>query len=228
MIWSAAGPSLTARAVGGALAQFMRPDGTAFADPAQNAIGIRAGCSARTVRKALVELELNGWVGIARETFRGGDNGQAWRKNTYWLTLPKGAEDPSLPLPQGAEDPSSASAEGEEECSDEVRNILPDTTKSNNKTVYTSDFERLWELYPKKVGKIAADRVWKATVRRGTDTETLLRAASRYAAVCRSDGTAQKYIKNPATFFGRDEPWRDYTDEAEAEQRDRPYGGSLR
>ena len=202
MIWSAAGPSPTARAVGAALSQFMRPDGMAFTNPDQAAIGVRAGFSACTVRKALIELEHGNWVGVGRETFRGGDQGQAWRKNTYWLTLPKGEEPPSLPLP-----------EGEEECSGKVRNILPDTTKSNYKIVYTPEFEKAWDTYPRKVGKSAANTAWKATRRRGVDSEILLLTTSRYAAVCSSQRTEQRYIKHAKSFFGPDEPWRDYMDE---------------
>lgn len=217
MIWSATGPSLTARAVGAGLAMFMRPDGTPYVDADQIAIGVNAGCSTRSVRKALVELEQGGWIGVARETFRGGDQGQAWRKNTYWLTIPRGAEAPASPSHQAAEYPASPLPEGAEECSGKVGKISPNTTKRTNKTVYLPEFEKVWAAYPKKVGKLATLRVWKATRKRGVDAETLIRAASRYAAVCKSKGTEQEFIKHPSTFFGQDEWWRDHlADSADA------------
>lgn len=60
-------------------------------------------------------------------------------------------------------------------------------------------FERFWTQYPRKVAKLAAQRAFAQTVKKGVDPEDILRGAMRYVAKC--DGQDPKYIKHPATWL---------------------------
>lgn len=76
----------------------------------------------------------------------------------------------------------------------------------------SADFLTMWADYPLKVERKAAWRAWKAAVRKGVPIADLTRAGQHYATYCQQAGTPAPYIKHGATFFGRDDPWRDWVD----------------
>lgn len=71
-------------------------------------------------------------------------------------------------------------------------------------------FDRIWTTYPRKVERKAALRAFRATVRRvgPSAVSDLAKATANYAEACR--GKDPKYVKHGSTFYGPDEPWRDY------------------
>lgn len=90
-------------------------------------------------------------------------------------------------------------------------------------------FADFWAAYPKKADKRAAEKAYRAAVKRKTPPAHLLAAAKRYAAVTRT--TEPRFIKNPATWLnagayddaheqvaapavGGYEPWRNYPDQS--------------
>lgn len=73
---------------------------------------------------------------------------------------------------------------------------------------YSEEFETLWKAYPKTIGKKATHTKYLATLKKGADHPSLLSATLAYAK--RKEGTEERYIQNGATFFGPQEPWRDY------------------
>lgn len=75
---------------------------------------------------------------------------------------------------------------------------------------YSPEFEQAWSLYPRKVEKLKAYKAWKATLKRKAETTDMILAAKHYRADCDSEQREQKYMKHGATFYGPDEPWRDY------------------
>ena len=73
---------------------------------------------------------------------------------------------------------------------------------------YESDFERIWQVYPKRAGgnsKASAFKSWKARLREGVSSEEILAGVQRYAAYVAATGrTGTEYVKQAATFFGPD------------------------
>ena len=64
------------------------------------------------------------------------------------------------------------------------------------------DFSHFWEIYPKKIAKVPAQRAW--------DRLTLDKKRTAYADIkkCRYNGTEKAYIPNAATYLNQ-ERWED-------------------
>jgi hypothetical protein len=90
-------------------------------------------------------------------------------------------------------------------------------------------FAEFWDAYPKKADKRAAEKAYRAAVKRKAAPAHLLASAKRYAAVTRT--TEPRFIKNPATWLnagayddapaeqlpqasGQHQPWRNYPDQS--------------
>lgn len=65
-------------------------------------------------------------------------------------------------------------------------------------------FSEAWSLYPKRPNnsRSAALKAWEARIRAGCDPQAMLAGVRAYAAFVAREGTAPKYIKQAATFFG--------------------------
>lgn len=96
---------------------------------------------------------------------------------------------------------------------DALRAATP-AAKANGKLEYPPEFEDAWDAYPPRTGanKKATFRAWSARRKAGATAADLLAGAERYAVFVRAERTEERYIKQPATFFGPDEhfalPWR--------------------
>ena len=75
---------------------------------------------------------------------------------------------------------------------------------------YTTDFERVWDVYPRKIGKSSAYAKYCARLKDGWTKEQLLEATLGYAAQVRRLGTEKEYIKHAQTFFGPNTPFTDF------------------
>ncbi|MDI6868546.1 MAG: hypothetical protein QMD88_03115 [Coprothermobacterota bacterium] len=75
---------------------------------------------------------------------------------------------------------------------------------------YPQDFETFWSAYPRRIEKRRAFRAWQARLREGISPETLINCARNYAEYVLLKGTAECYIKHPATFLGPDRPFEDW------------------
>ena len=87
---------------------------------------------------------------------------------------------------------------------------LQPTSKKKSTLDYPTAFERMWEKYPRRSGKQAAFRKWKATLKEGATEDQLFKSVVAYAEECRKEDKEQQYIKMAKTFFGQDEWWREY------------------
>lgn len=85
---------------------------------------------------------------------------------------------------------------------------LPTNTITNK--TYTPKFENLWGHYPRKIEKKLAFKKYKATLKKGTNEEDLLKATLNYEKAMA--GKEQQHIKHGATFFGSNEPWKEWVD----------------
>lgn len=83
------------------------------------------------------------------------------------------------------------------------------------KKTYPDEFERVWSIYPKRVGgnsKSDAFKAWHARIRDGTSAEEMFSGVERYAAFVKFEGNLNtQYVKQAKTFFGPglhfSEPW---------------------
>lgn len=69
---------------------------------------------------------------------------------------------------------------------------------------YSVEFELAWDAYPKREGASKKDafKAWSARLKNGVLPSVMIDGVTRYAAYCKSQGTDQRYIKQPVTFFG--------------------------
>jgi very-short-patch-repair endonuclease len=62
-------------------------------------------------------------------------------------------------------------------------------------------FDQFWAAYPRKIGKIGAQKAWQRVTRKSTDPALIIEAAGRFARECSQSGTAAKYITHPARWL---------------------------
>jgi|SRR6267154_263408 len=69
-----------------------------------------------------------------------------------------------------------------------------------------ADFEKFWNLYPKRPGanKTQAQKAWDARLNTDVAIEDMLRGADRYRRYCETMNVEPQYIKQAATFLGPD------------------------
>jgi hypothetical protein len=74
------------------------------------------------------------------------------------------------------------------------------------------DFEEIYKLYPRKLGKAEGISRLKKTIFTPEDFDALKLAVENYSKHCASQGTEEKYIKHFSSFVGtQDKPhWRDW------------------
>jgi hypothetical protein len=90
---------------------------------------------------------------------------------------------------------------------------------------YPPEFERAWELYPKRPNnpKVGAFKAWSARRKAGAEPTAMLEGVVRYAAYCASErinGTNK--VMQAQTFFGPDERWTDAFEVTAAASSDSP------
>lgn len=94
---------------------------------------------------------------------------------------------------------------------DEVVQVSNANTHQKPSNAPLSDFETFWALVPRRVGKKAAERAWRAVERRGEALEAI-EGMQAYAAAFAQSGTELKYVPHPSTWLNR----RGWEDDLEA------------
>lgn len=94
---------------------------------------------------------------------------------------------------------------------DEVVQVSNANTHQKPSNAPLSDFETFWALVPRRVGKKAAERAWRAVERRGEAFEAI-EGMRAYAAAFTQSGTELKYVPHPSTWLNR----RGWEDDLEA------------
>lgn len=103
----------------------------------------------------------------------------------------------------------------------------PDNNTSTNKNIRASstlesDFEKLWKLYPKKVGKKPALAAYKRAMTRKknpTTNKAIQTGIVAYRKWLAEKGTEKQFIKDGSTFFNQ-ESWNDYLEVIKEEQEE--------
>ena len=70
-------------------------------------------------------------------------------------------------------------------------------------------FEKLWEAYPKKDGKKAAERYYNSTVKNESGMERINLALGQYLNYIESNKLDAKFIKNGSTWFNNWQDWEE-------------------
>ena len=78
------------------------------------------------------------------------------------------------------------------------------------KVEYTSDFEKFWQIYPRKDDKGEAYKKYSTRLKSGWSSNELETAANNYRMKCEREHTEKKYIKQAKTFLSDTTPFVDY------------------
>ena len=147
-----------------------------------NSLASRNNVGKDQIRTAIAELEEFGY--LTREQSR--EEGKF--AETIWKT-----SDPS-------EKPLSDNPTTENPT---IKNTIPKEDQIKNNERILSEFERFWEIYPKKTDKGAARRAF-TTATKKADVDLVIRKAKAYAED--PNLPPKQYIKNPASWLNA-EAW---------------------
>lgn len=106
------------------------------------------------------------------------------------------------------------------QCSTTTRDIRGLETRAKDRASFQDEFASIWEGYPRKLARKAAESAFVARRRAGIDLAELAAAVEGYALRCRVEGTGRQFIMYGATFFGPSERWKDWVgwDASQAEK----------
>lgn len=151
----------------------------------------------------LIEILDNGAIYMMDiQNFIGKSSTEADRQRAYYNRV-KG-EKASLQVPENGAEPRVAPQGAEPEAE------KPEGKSNKAISNYSTGFEELWAVYPRKADKAQAYKKYKARLEDGFSHEQLLEAAKNYADQCKRDRTEEKYIKHGKTFLGEATPFLDY------------------
>lgn len=94
---------------------------------------------------------------------------------------------------------------------DEVVQVSNANTTQKPQNAPLSDFDTFWALVPRRAGKKAAERAWRAVERRG-ESRDAIEGMRAYAQAFAQSGTDLKYVPHPSTWLNR----RGWEDDLEA------------
>lgn len=93
------------------------------------------------------------------------------------------------------------------------KNNIYTSTKNVDEENLEQEFERLWNIYPKKQGKKDALKHFIKVRKKGVDFDTILKGLENYNEYIKQTNKSQQYIKQGSTWFNQ-ECWNDeYTRE---------------
>lgn len=148
-----------------------------------------------SIRSALSELEEAGY--LRREQSRADGK---FSKSVYVITDMLKSEKPCV------ENPLAVNPSAGNHAQYNTKELI--TKESNTKEIYISEFENLWEIYPKKQGKKKALDSYIKARKEGTTYEEVEEGIYAYARLIRAEHRDEQYIKHGSTFFSQ-KAWLD-------------------
>lgn len=91
-------------------------------------------------------------------------------------------------------------------CPPKIEYKDKDINIDNN--IYEQEFERLWNIYPKKQGKKDALKHFIKVRKKGVDFDVILKGLENYNEYIKQTNKSQQYIKQGSTWFNQ-ECWND-------------------
>lgn len=172
-------------------------------------LAAKSGESRATVDRTLTVLVEQGWLTVL---VGGGGRG---KPTEYAYNLAgKPRQDEVVSEETASSERETASIPTPSQCS------IP-TTETARAEPYETEFAAAWELYPRKGDRKKALRAYVARRRAGARAADLMRATRNYAAA--RSGEPEKFTKLGATFYGPDEPYKDFLDDERVPDRLRPW-----
>lgn len=209
--WVLTDPKIHASAKGlyALLCAFAGDKGHAF--PGTELLRHQLGLSKNTLHKYIKQLELSGVIKVEQVRESG-----KFSRNTYSL-LPQGF---ALTVSQNLGDHNlGAQKMGDQELDTNNNSLKNNSSKSNSNTntssstddrsPYSESFEKWWEVYPRKVSKGRAWKIWKQD-KLEKRVDELIEKLHRQVAVQYS-GVETQYIPHSSTYLSE----RRYDDEVE-------------
>ena len=149
------------------------------------------------VRSALKELEEAGY--FRREQVR---EGGKITKTEYIISEYKNCEKPLV------ENPVVENPVVENQPQVITNKVNTNKSTTNNKYIYEQEFEKLWELYPRKQGKKEACAHYVKARKNGTTSEEVEKGIVAYANYIKATNTEERYTKHGSSFFSQ-QAWQD-------------------
>jgi DNA-binding MarR family transcriptional regulator len=190
-------------------------DGDGGAWPSVATLAKYAGVSVRSVQRHLRNLEELGLVVTHKNKGGNADMPADRRPNRYTLNLrgdtsvtPRG--DTTVTTGATPLSPRGVTPASPEPSLEPSNNQL----RANGHDPFTASFALMWGLWPNRHNKQGGLRAYRAKVKAGAVTEAdALAAARRYAGSPEATKDGGRFSMHMATFFGRDERWREYLGE---------------
>lgn len=98
--------------------------------------------------------------------------------------------------------------QGLKNCNSDFKNLKESNTSNNtfinterNNNIYIDEFEKLWQLYPRKIGKPKALKSYQKARKNGTTYEEVLQGVNAYIKQIEANKTKTEYIKHGSTWF---------------------------
>ena len=111
---------------------------------------------------------------------------------------------------EGRERPLNSSSSSS--LSSSTSGVKKRASRGRTSVDYSSEFEAMWQIYPRRIDKAKAWRAWQARLREGHTGDEMLAAVTRYAKAVQ--GKDAQYVKHAATFFGPDRPFLEWSRDA--------------
>lgn len=156
-----------------------------------------ANASERSVKRDIQELIQLGELHV--EVQNAPTNSQ-YKTNLYWITIPAGVTDSASGVTDWVSRGDSSGKSGVTPVGTQNINI---TIKEPSINSPMSDFEKFWEIYPKKLDKGAARRAWTTAIKKA-EPELIIERAKAYADD--PNLPEKRYIKYPASWLNA-EAW---------------------
>lgn len=90
--------------------------------------------------------------------------------------------------------------------------------KEGNNNKYDAEFLKLWDKYPRKLGKGDAYRHYRASVKTPEDLESIKLALDNYLKYLEINHKEPQYMKHGSTWFNEWHDWIEYESEEEKEE----------
>ena len=189
--------------------------------PTHATLALYASAVERTVIRLLADLEADGMISIERHgggTVRRTAEGR--RPNLYSITA-KGMEGNVTQLSDELGDISDELGDISDELGDMAPTLtsgdamgksIPERPVEDPRPVSPAGFDEFWQTYPRKVGKPAALKAFKAAAKGPRErVEQILDGLVTWRLAWKSAGTAPAYIPHPATWLNQHR-WEDTPD----------------
>lgn len=162
--------------------------------PSISTLARYANASERSVKRDIQELVQ---LGELRVELQNAPTHQQYKTNLYWITIQAGVTDSLSGVTDWVSRGDSSGKSGVTPVGTQNINI---TIKEPSTETSKDDFEKFWNLYPKKVAKADALKAWNKATKRKTADE-LLKLTKLYAEGKLPDMT---YIPYPASWLNKE------------------------